>query len=73
MSLSFGVDGSFVQSIVTGNNTVITITGSYSETRVGELAVVNSTDIATINGDTLRVQLAGVNCGHEGLVALRRS
>ena len=72
VSLVFGLDRSFVQLIVTGANTAITIAGEYLETRVGETLLINSSDTATVEGDTLRVRLSGINCGREDLIALRR-
>ena len=70
VSLIFGIDGSFAQSIMTGAGTTFSLTGSYTELIAGERLRINS-DIATVNGDTIRVRLSGANCGNEEFVAVR--
>lgn len=69
VTLMFVDGGSFVESKVSTNDAISTISGSFSEPKLGTVAIVNSRDTATVAAGTMRVRLTADVCANEVLVA----
>ena len=68
ITLSFGSDGSFVESFVSPNDAVTTYNSGFVEPNVGSLVIIGQRDTATVAGGVLRVK-SSWDCGLETLIA----
>jgi hypothetical protein len=68
LTFDFHSDGTFLESSGP-QGAGFTFTGSFVETRPGEVAILNGSDTAVVSNGVLRVRLTGMNCSGEVFVA----